>query len=82
MKFELRNGLAVVREVRGVVPAHGVGVSLHEVVGELGLARSEEGEEDFVAKEVLLLEDLRVDVGGAQSADAGAKVVAYSFYGL
>lgn len=79
-KFE--KGVAVAGEMAEVVPAHGVDVGLSDFIGELRVVPGEEGVEVFIFEETLLLDNLSVDVRGAQSFNLSNQIVTDALYGL
>lgn len=69
-------------EVTEVVPTHGIDVRLTNFLSKDRMVSREEGVEAFVSEECLLLDNLRVDIGRAQSLDLRDEEIPDPFYSL
>ena len=82
MDFEFPQGLMVTDEVPAVVPSHCVDVSLNDFLCKLWLPLCEKRKKRLLFEEILVLENLRIDVGGPKRADAGREIVFNPFCSL
>lgn len=82
MELELFQCLLVPGELVEIVPAHGVKVCLTYFARKHGLVPVEKGEEILELEEVLLLDNLRIDIGRPQRLDLSDKEVPYSLDSL
>lgn len=69
VEFDLLECLKVASKVGGIIPAHCVDKGLGDFPGESWVSFREIAVEVFEFHKALLLDDLRVDVGGAHSSN-------------
>lgn len=82
VELDLTKGFLIAGKLVEIVPPHRVHVSQSNLVSELCMVLVEEQEKILVSEETLLLDDLGIDVRGAQGLNLGHKKVANALDGL